>query len=73
MWSELANTARDELWHIREGWIGLAPHSLVLLRYGRERRIAMDPATANVAAVTSAGATSPTMTVVEEQPAGAGD
>jgi glycogen operon protein len=68
MWAELVNTARDDMWHINEGWVGLAPHSLVLLRYGRERRITMAAANANVAAVTSAGASSPTMTVGGEPP-----
>jgi glycogen operon protein len=68
MWAELVNTARDDMWHIKEGWVGLAPHSLVLLRYGRERRISMEAANANVAAVTSAGASSPTMTVGGEPP-----
>ena len=67
MWSELVNTERDEPWHILDGWVGLAPYSLVLLRYGRERRIAFTGgATAtNVAAVTSAGETSPTVHVAE--------
>jgi glycogen operon protein len=39
-WTELVNTGREDLWEIRAGWIGLAPFSLVLLRFGRERRVA---------------------------------
>jgi len=64
MWSELVNTAREDLWHIRDGWLGLAPHSLVLLRYGRERRIAFEGGAqaANVAAVTGAGDLVPSQT-----------
>jgi isoamylase len=67
MWAELVNTARDELWHIRDGWTTLLPYSLVLLRYGRERRIAIagGASAANVAAVTSAGESSPTVHVAE--------
>ena len=73
MWTELVNTARADLWHIKDGWLGLAPYSLVLLRHGRERRIAFvgGATAANIAAVTGAGESSPTVTAVEE-PAEAG-
>ena len=72
MWSELVNTERDEAAHILDGWVGVAPYSLVLLRYGRERRIAFagGATAANVAAVTSAGETSPTINVAEPAAAG---
>ena len=65
MWSEMVNTAREELWHIRDGWLGLAPYSLVLLRHGRERRIAFaaGAASANVIAVSAAGESAGTNTV----------
>jgi glycogen operon protein len=39
MWTELVNTGREELTYVREADIALPPHSLVLLRYGRERRL----------------------------------
>ncbi|HYD54325.1 MAG TPA: glycogen debranching protein GlgX, partial [Gemmatimonadaceae bacterium] len=39
MWGELVNTGREELTYIREADVALVPHSLVLLRYGRERRL----------------------------------
>jgi hypothetical protein len=68
MWSEQINTAREDLWQLRDGWTGLAPYSLVLLRHGRERRTTMagGATAANVAAVTSAGENSPTVTVTPE-------
>ncbi len=67
MWSEQINTARADLWHIRDGWTGLAPYSLVLLRHGRERRMAFagGATAANVAAVTTAGENSPTVSVAQ--------
>jgi isoamylase len=60
MWSELVNTARDDLWHIRDGWLGVEPFSLVLMRYGRERRIALagGAAATNTTAVSAAGESS---------------
>jgi glycogen operon protein len=63
MWSELINTAREDLWHIRDGWLGVAPNSVVLLRHGRERRMALagGATAANVAAVTSASENSPSV------------
>ena len=61
VWSELINTGRTDVWQIREGWLGVAPQSLVLLRHGRERRMALanGATAANVAAVTSASENSP--------------
>jgi isoamylase len=43
MWAELVNTARQELTLLDEGCVRLLPYSLVLLRYGRDRRLAVDP------------------------------
>ena len=65
MWAELINTARADLWHIRDGWLGVAPYSVVLLRHGRERRMAVagGATAANVAAVASASDNSPTMSL----------
>ena len=67
MWSEQINTSRGDLWHIRDKWTGVAPYSLVLLRHGRERRMAFagGATAANVAAVTSAGENSPTVSVAQ--------
>ncbi|MGQ0713943.1 MAG: glycogen debranching protein GlgX [Gemmatimonadaceae bacterium] len=39
MWAELIDTRRDELRMIGAGWVGMAPHSLILLRFGRDRRL----------------------------------
>jgi glycogen operon protein len=39
MWAELIDTRRDELRMVSAGWVGMAPHSLVLLRFGRDRRL----------------------------------
>jgi glycogen operon protein len=63
MWSELINTGRDGLWHIRDGWLGVKPQSVVLLRHGRERRMALagGATAANAAAVTSASDNAPTV------------
>jgi glycogen operon protein len=72
MWSELVNTAREELWHIHEGWVGLAPNSLVLLRYGRDRRVSFagGATAANVAAVSQAGENTPSANVPKAESAG---
>jgi glycogen operon protein len=43
IWAELLNTARQELTLLTEHCVRLLPHSLVLLRYGRDRRLAVDP------------------------------
>jgi len=43
IWAELANTARADLWRVKGGVVELAPYSLVLLRYGRDRRLALEP------------------------------
>ena len=45
MWAELVNTARQELTLLEDDCVRLLPHSLVLLRYGRDRRLAVEPAT----------------------------
>jgi len=42
MWAELVNTARPELTLLKEPCVRLLPFSLVLLRYGRDRRLAVD-------------------------------
>jgi isoamylase len=39
IWAELIDTRRDELRIIDAGWVGMAPHSFVLLRFGRDRRL----------------------------------
>jgi glycogen operon protein len=43
IWAELVNTARQELMLLTDNCVKLLPHSLVLLRYGRDRRLAVDP------------------------------
>jgi glycogen operon protein len=43
MWAELVNTARQELTLLENDCVRLLPHSLVLLRYGRDRRLAIEP------------------------------
>jgi glycogen operon protein len=43
MWAELTNTARAELTVLVEPCVRLLPYSLVLLRYGRDRRLAVEP------------------------------
>jgi isoamylase len=58
VWMKLVDTAHPEQQQrIDAGWVGVAPHSLVLLRHGSERRLTaavVDPSTANAAAVASA-------------------
>jgi isoamylase len=43
IWAELLNTARKELTLLTENCVQLLPYSVVLLRYGRDRRLALDP------------------------------
>jgi isoamylase len=43
IWAELVNTAREELTLLTEPCVRLLANSLVLLRYGRDRRLAIDP------------------------------
>jgi isoamylase len=43
IWAELVNTARQELTLLTDNCVRLLPHSLVLLRYGRDRRLAVNP------------------------------
>jgi glycogen operon protein len=43
IWAELVNTARAELTLLKEHCVRLLPYSLVLLRYGRDRRMAIEP------------------------------
>lgn len=43
IWGELVNTARQELTLLSENCVRLLPFSLVLLRHGRDRRLAVDP------------------------------
>ena len=43
IWAELLNTARKELTLLTENCVQLLPYSLVLMRYGRDRRLAVDP------------------------------
>jgi len=42
IWAELVNTAREELTLMKENCVQLLPYSLVLLRYGRDRRLAVE-------------------------------
>jgi isoamylase len=44
LWAELLNTARSEHMLVKDECVRLLPYSLVLLRHGRERRIAVDSA-----------------------------
>jgi pullulanase/glycogen debranching enzyme len=44
IWAELVNTARPELTLLKEDCIQLLPYSLVLMRFGRDRRMAVEPA-----------------------------
>jgi glycogen operon protein len=47
IWAELVNTARKELTSMEENCVRLLPYSLVLLRYGRDRRLALGPSSRN--------------------------
>jgi isoamylase len=44
IWTELVNTARAELTVLADTRVHLLPYSLMLLRYGRDRRQAVEPA-----------------------------
>jgi isoamylase len=41
-WAELVDTTEDRLHLIEGGWVRLAPHSLMLLRFGPDRRLVVD-------------------------------
>ena len=41
-WAELVDTSAGHLRMIDAGWVGLAPHSLLLLRFGPDRRLVVD-------------------------------
>jgi isoamylase len=41
-WAELIDTTRHRLRMIDAGWVGLAPHSLTLLRFGEDRRLTVE-------------------------------
>jgi len=43
IWAELVNTARAELTVLADNCVRLLPYSLMLLRYGRDRRLAVEP------------------------------
>ena len=43
IWAELVNTARQELTLLKEECVRLLPFCFVLLRYGRDRRMAIEP------------------------------
>ena len=47
IWAELVNTARQELTLLNENCVWLLPYSLVLMRFGRDRRMAVEPASQN--------------------------
>jgi glycogen operon protein len=42
IWAEVVDTAHRELHRVSEGFVALAPYSLVLLRYGADRRLVND-------------------------------
>ena len=48
IWAELVNTARQELTLLTEDCVQLLPYSLMLLRYGRDRRLAVEPSSRSV-------------------------
>jgi glycogen operon protein len=48
MWTMLVDTAHDEPHAVHGDAVTLAPYSLVLLRFGRERRVAVQGGSANV-------------------------
>ena len=48
IWTELVNTARAELSVLADTRVHLLPYSLMLLRYGRDRRQAVEPASRNM-------------------------
>jgi glycogen operon protein len=54
MWAELVNTARQELTLLKEECVRLLPNSVVLLRYGRDRRLAVEPSSRNSTSADSA-------------------
>jgi hypothetical protein len=54
MWAELVNTARKELTLIDQNCVQLLPYSLVLLRYGRDRRLAVEPSSRSSTSVETA-------------------
>ena len=43
-WAELVDTREEHLMVIEAGWVSLAPHSFMLLRFGPDRRMAVEPA-----------------------------
>ena len=43
-WAELVDTREEHLLVIDAGWVALAPHSFMLLRFGPDRRMAVEPA-----------------------------
>ena len=43
-WAELVDTHAAHLRMIDAGWVGVAPHSLLLLRFGPDRRLMVEPA-----------------------------
>ncbi|HMC56000.1 MAG TPA: hypothetical protein VKH19_12545, partial [Gemmatimonadaceae bacterium] len=54
MWAELVNTARQELTLLKDNCVTLLPNSLVLLRYGRDRRLAVEPSSRNASSADAA-------------------
>jgi isoamylase len=54
IWAELVNTARAELTVMTDDCVQLLPYSLVLLRYGRDRRLALEPASRNATSANAA-------------------
>jgi hypothetical protein len=54
IWAELVNTARRELTLLDQNCVQLLPYSLVLLRYGRDRRLAVEPSSRSSTSVDTA-------------------
>ena len=70
VWTTLIDTARHEPRRIAEGVVGVAGYSMLLLRFGRERRLATavsagsgSAAEVNAAAVSTAGESTPVLAV----------
>ena len=65
MWSTMIDTARSSPGPVRDNSVVLMPYSLILLRFGRERRLVMSggAAAANVTAVATAGEDTPSVAV----------
>jgi glycogen operon protein len=57
VWAELVETAAEQLRMIEGGCVKLAPHSLVLLRFGPDRRLVVEPPSREEIVASGTGAT----------------